>query len=491
MNRQLRQLAVVLMALFVLLFAQLNVLQVARADRYDEDPRNTVELARDVARNRGRILTADGQVAAQSVPSDDRFEYQRQYPLGDLFAHSVGSFSPFYGATGVENRYNDVLVGETSQQKLRNLGNLFSQKTRTGDVQTTLRADLQQVAREALGEQEGSVAVIDPRTGAVLALWSWPSYDPNAVAGHDSAQAEAVRKQLLADPAKPLLANAYQERYMPGSTFKIVTTTAALENGVPWDRVFETERSYTPPDTTRPIFNYGQTLCGGTFLQVFTLSCNTPFARLGNELGPDVMVGQTKKFGIGEPLDFDLPGAASSFFGEVSDFAQDAPKLAQSSFGQNEVSVVPLHLAMIAGSVANGGKMMKPYTVEATFDGDGTQLKRHTPEVWKTPMSAQTAAILTEGMVSVVNNGTARCCMKLASGAQAAAKTGTAQLRAPDDPRGPSSHAWITAFAPAEAPKVAVAVFVKANAEVTTGVGGTVAGPVARAVLDKALEVLP
>ncbi len=491
MNRQLRQLALVLMALFVLLFAQLNVLQVARADKYADDPRNTVELARDQARNRGRILTADGQVAAVSAPSADRFEFQRQYPLGDLFAHAVGSFSPFYGSTGVESFYNDVLVGETSQQKLRNLGNIFSKGQRTGDVQTTLRADLHQVAKDALGEQEGSVAVIDPRTGAVLALWSWPSYDPNTVAGHDSAAAEAVRKALLADPAKPLLANAYQERYMPGSTFKIVTTTAALENGVAWDRAFDVEKSYTPPDTTRPIFNYGQSLCGGTFLQVFTVSCNTPFARLGNELGAEVMVGQTKKFGIGEPLPLDLPGPAASFFGELGDFTQDAPRLAQSSFGQNAVTIVPLHLAMIAGTVANGGTMMKPYVVEATFDGDGTQLKRHTPAVWKTPMSPQTAATLTEGMISVVQRGTAKCCMALASGVQAAAKTGTAQLRAPDDPRGPSSHAWITAFAPADAPKVAVAVFVKANQEVTTGVGGTVAGPIARAVLDKALEVLP
>ena len=492
MNRQLRHLALVLMALFVILFAQLNVLQVARADKYRKDPRNTVELARDQARNRGRILTADGLVAAQSVPVEDRFAYQRQYPLGDLFAHPIGAFSPFFGADGVEQQENNTLVGETSQQKLRNLGNLFStKKQRTGDVQTTLRTDLQQVARDALGEREGSVVALDPRTGAVLAMWSWPSYDPNTVAGHDAAAAEAVRKVLLADEAKPLLANAYQERYMPGSTFKIITSTAALSNGVPTDRVWATERSYTPPNTTKPIFNFGRENCGGDFFTVFRFSCNTPFARLGNELGADAMVAQTKAFGFGDQLPIDLPAAASSFFGEVSDFAQDDPRLAQSSFGQNAVTVVPLHLAMIAGSVANGGKMMKPYVVDSTVDGDGTVLRRHTPNVWKTPMTPAVAATLTEAMIGVAQAGTARCCIKLASGAQAAAKTGTAQLRATDDPRGPLSHAWITAFAPAEAPKVVVAVMVKASPDVTTGVGGTVAGPVARAVLDKALEVLP
>ena len=203
------------------------------------------------------------------------------------------------------------------------------------------------------------------------------------------------------------------------------------------------------------------------------------------------MVAQTKAFGFGETLPIDLPAAASSFFGETADFAQDDPRLAQSSFGQNAVTVVPLHLAMIAGSVANGGKMMYPYVVDSRIDGDGTLLFRHTPKVWKTPMTPDVAATLTQAMIGVAQAGTARCCLKLTSGAQAAAKTGTAQLRATDDPRGPLSHAWITAFAPAEAPKVVVAVMVKASPDVTTGVGGTVAGPVARAVLDKALEVLP
>ena len=408
MNRQLRHLAVILMGLFVLLFAQLNVLQVARADKYRDDPRNTVELARDQARNRGRILTADGQVAALSVPVADRFAYQRQYPLGDLFAHPVGTFSPFFGADGVEQQFNDVLVGVTSQQKLRNLGNLFSTKQRTGDVLTTLRADLQQVAKDALGDREGSVVALDPRTGAVLAMWSWPSYDPAAVVGHDSAVAEAARKALLADDAKPLLANAYQERYMPGSTFKIITSTAALQNGVTIDRVWPAERSYTPPDTKNPIFNYGQELCGGDFLTVFKFSCNTPFARLGNELGADVMVGTTKAFGFGEAMPIDLPAPASSFFGEKADFAQDAPRLAQSSFGQNAVTVVPLHLAMIAGSVANGGTMMTPHVLDATFDGDGTLLSRYTPRVWKTPMAPDVAATLTQAMIGVAQAGTAR-----------------------------------------------------------------------------------
>ena len=492
MNRQLRRLGLIMVVLYAVLFVQLNVLQVANAGKYKTNPLNTAQVIRDFTRNRGRILSADGQVIAQSVAADDRYKYQRQYPLGDLFAHPVGYFSLTYGADGVEKAQNDALSGQTNAQRLKGLGSLFRDKATTGDVTTTLRTDLQQLAKDALGEREGSVVVLDPRTGAVLAMWSWPSYDPNVLSSHDLKAVDAARKALLADDeAKPLLSNAFQERYMPGSTFKVITSTAALENGTTVDRVFDTERSYVPPLTTNPINNYGGSLCGGTFLDVFRQSCNTPFARLGVELGADKMVAKTKAFGFGEKVPIDLPGAAASFFGDVKDFAQNDPKLAQSSFGQNEVAVTPLHMALLAASVANKGRMMTPYVVAETHDADGTTLFRHAPSVWKTPMSEDTAATLTQAMTLVAQAGTARCCLKLEDGIQAAAKTGTAQLRAPDDPRGPLSHAWITTFAPAEAPRVAVAVMLKATPEVTVGTGGTLAGPIARQLLDAALKVVP
>ena len=258
MNRQLRRLGLIMVVLYAILFVQLNVLQVANAGKYKTNPLNTAQVIRDFTRNRGRILSADGQVIAQSVPADDRYRYQRQYPLGDLFAHPVGYFSLTYGADGVEKAQNDALSGQTNAQRLKGLGSLFRDKATTGDVTTTLRTDLQQLAKDALGEREGSVVVLDPRTGAVLAMWSWPSYDPNALSSHDLKAVDASRKALLADDeAKPLLSNAFQERYMPGSTFKVITSTAALENGTTVDRVFDTERSYVPPLTTNPINNYG------------------------------------------------------------------------------------------------------------------------------------------------------------------------------------------------------------------------------------------
>jgi penicillin-binding protein A len=181
---------------------------------------------------------------------------------------------------------------------------------------------------------------------------------------------------------------------------------------------------------------------------------------------------------------------AASYFGQTKDFAQDEPKLAQSGFGQNTVQGTPLEMALVASAVANGGKIMAPYVVEETRDSGGGVLAKANPKVWKTPMSPQTAATLNSFMIGVVNSGTARCCMKLENGIQAAAKTGTAQLRGPTEPGGQSSHAWIIGFAPAENPVVAFAVFVKASPEVTAGVGGTVAGPVAKQLVDKALTVL-
>ena len=198
------------------------------------------------------------------------------------------------------------------------------------------------------------------------------------------------------------------------------------------------------------------------------------------------MVAGTKAWGIGEKVPFDIPGATSSVFGEVTDFANATPKLAIRGFGQDEDQMVPLHMAMVAATVANGGKMMKPYVVEATLDHGGGVLSRTEPSVWKTPISPTTAATLTELMIGVVQNGTAQCCMQLANGIQAAAKTGTAQLNFGGQEQ--RSHAWITAFAPADNPQFAIAVILKGtNAEISAGTGGKLAGPIAKTVLDYAL----
>jgi penicillin-binding protein A len=484
-NRQIRRLTIGLLACFTIVFIQLNVVQLVRAERYNDAPDNDREAVQDFSRERGTIVTADGVVVAESIDSDDRFKKQRRYPTGDLFGHVTGYLSFTYGSDGVEKAYNDVLAGRTEELQLENLNDLFSDRTNVGDVVLTVRNDLQEAARQALGEREGSVVVLEPSSGAVLAMWSWPSYDPNLLASHDFEAVGAVRSLYLADPRKPLLANSYRENYLTGSTFKVVTASAALESGMyTLESFFPPTDSYTPPGTTNPIQNFEGTTCGGTFVDVFRRSCNTAFAEMSVNLGPDRMVSAAEKYGFNTAPPFDLPRPAPSTFGTVEFFEDNIPLLAIGGFGQGESKATPLEMALVSAGVANGGVIMQPHVVAQTIDPDGNVLERVEPTPWRTAIQPTTALTMRDLMVEVVNNGTARCCMQLESGFQAAAKTGTAQLNPTGEP--PASHAWITAFAPADAPRYAIAVMVKATPEVTAGTGGTVAGPIARQVLDAA-----
>ena len=426
---------------------------------------------------------------AQSVatePGSD-FAYQRQYPLGDLFAHVTGYYTFAFGSTGLERTQNDVLAGTTPEQQLRAIpGILDGDADNSGTVVTTLRTDLQQAAKDALGEREGSVVVMEPATGAVKAMWSFPSYDPNQVVDPDFDTAGDVLTFLQAYPGDPLLANTYQQRYMPGSTFKILTTGIALQAAVAGlDSVFPDENAWVPPQTDDPIENFEGTTCGGDLTEVFTRSCNIAFARMAVDIGVDRMVQGVADWGVGETIPIDLPRAAASTFGPTADLDQNLPLLAIRGFGQNEVQLVPIHMAMMASTVANGGQMMAPYVVQQTLDHDGNVLDTTEPAVWKTPITPETAATLRDLMVSVAEQGTASCCIALDSGISVAAKTGTAQLNNPGEEE--RSNAWIVAFAPAEAPRYAVAVMLKGtNAEISAGTGGRLAGPIAKTVLDAA-----
>jgi len=487
-NRQIRRLALGLLVCYLLLFVQLNVLQVGRQREFNTNALNTRPITIDFNRSRGEIISADGVVLARSVstPNEGRFKYQRQYPTGELFADVTGYYTFAFGATQVEKVQNDVLAGRTEEQQLRGLLTMFTDSDTSGDVVLTLDSRLQQAAKDALGDRVGSVVVVDVKTGAVKAMWSYPSFDPNTIAVHDADQAEAAINAYNADPEKPLLANAYQERYMPGSTFKILTAAIGFQTGnLSLDSQFENLREWTPPLTDNPIQNYRGELCGGSMVDVFRRSCNIPFAQTALAIGAQGMVDGTKAFGVGEPVPIDLPRPAASFFGEVSDFERADPILAMRGFGQNEVQMVPLHMALIAAAVGNGGVMMKPYVVDHTVAHDGATLSTTQPSVWKTPMTPETAFTLNALMQEVVNNGTASCCMQLEGGIQAAAKTGTAQLNNEGEPE--RSNAWITAFAPAGDPQYAIAVMLKGTTdEISASTGGRLAGPVAKQVLDAA-----
>ncbi len=493
MNRQIRQLAIGLMTCYVVLFATLNYWQVAQEEDLNANLENTRAVRREFNKPRGPIITSDGVVAARSVPNDDPdadFVRQREYPTGDLLSHATGYFTLSFGSTQTERAFGDVLTGSTAEQQVRGLADLLSSEVdNSGTVQLTIRHDLQQVAKFALAGRTGSVAVIEVETGAVRAMYSNPAYDPNSFVGLPFEDAQERIVELQEAPGNPLLDAAYQQRFMPGSTFKVITTGIALEAGlISPTTEFERVREWIPPQTNDPIQNYRGTQCGGDLAEVFRRSCNIPFAQTAIQLGPDTMVAGTEAWGIGEELPIDLPRPAASTFGNTDDLDQKLPLLAIRGFGQNEDQMVPLHMAMVAGTVANGGRMMVPFVVERTLDHQGRVLDETSPEVWKTPVSQANAALLAEFMTGVTegDRGTAGS-VDLDGGVRFGAKTGTAELGIIGDPD--RVHAWMIAFAPLEAPKYAIAVVLTdlESTQADAATGGRQAGPVVKAVLDFAL----
>ncbi|MDP9386987.1 MAG: penicillin-binding protein 2 [Actinomycetota bacterium] len=479
MDRQIRRLGAVLLAMFLALFIKLNDLQVVRAEKLAEAPGNTRAATRDFSRERGVIQTADGAVVAQSVPTGGPFERLRQYPEGELFAHVAGYFSFTYGTEGAERTYNDELAGRTVG--LERLRDVLSDRVRTGNVTLTLPKSVQQAARDALGPRNGAVVALNPTDGSVLAMWSFPSFDPNPLAAHDQKAVQAAWTALQADPAKPLLPRAYRRNYAPGSTFKVVTAAAALERRPDLAaKAYPVQRDLDLPQTDRNLPNFGNSACGGALPDLLSVSCNTGFAQLGLDLSAGELVAEARDFGFGDRPPLDLPAVARSVFPDADAFAEDLPSLAQSAIGQRDVAASALQMALVAAGVGNGGVIMKPHVMAEVRDDEGEVVRTWEPEAWTRAMSPENAAALRDMMVAVVNAGTAR--RVAVPGVQVAAKTGTAQTE------GENAHAWIAAFAPAEAPRVAVAVIVESQPGLgDTVTGGRVAAPVAQAVLRAAL----
>jgi len=479
MTRQIRLLGIGLMVCFLVLFVQLNRITVFGAAELNDDPNNTRAILRDFSRPRGTVTTADGVLIAESVPSDDRFELQRRYPEGPLFAPITGYYSFTLGSSGVERTYNSELAGRTLDLSLQSVSDLFVDKERVGNLSLTVRADLQRIASDQLGSREGSVVAIDPRTGDLLAMVSFPTYDPNQLANHDTQAASAVASLLDADPEKPRLNRAYQDRFFPGSTFKVVTATAGLSSGAVTREAPSYPRTdaYTAPGTSRPLRNFGGSTCGGTLFDVLRVSCNTAFAQMGVETGPEAMIATAEAFGFNQDVPIDLTRPARSSF--PTDFERNLPALAQSAIGQFEVAATPLQMALVAAAVANDGRVMVPHVLREVRDDDGNVVETYDPDVWTTAMDPGTAALMREAMVGVVTDGTAG---RLAvPGFTVGGKTGTAQLGT--EP--PRSHAWILGFAgpPGEPPTIAVAVIVEGQEGASEQTGGRVAAPIAQALL--------
>jgi penicillin-binding protein A len=481
MNRAIRRVGIGVTVLVLLLVGQLTYLQGYDADNLANDPRNIRFQLRDFSKPRGRILTADGQIVARSVETGDELKFQRLYPQGALFSQLAGYQSFVFGNIGIERTYNSELAGRDPLLTLRNIGDVLAGKETVGNVVLSTSQQLQAAARDALGDQRGSVVVMNPKTGGILAMYSNPSYDPQPFASHNSQVAQDYEKLVRANPDKPDLPRAYRERYPPGSTFKVITSSVALDTGrVTPESNFPVLTELDLPQTNNTLKNFGGESCGGTLARSFQQSCNTTFGQIGLDLGDEFVPGM-EKFGIGSapPLDV-APGAAGSVGPPPGSFQQNQPLFAFAGIGQGDVAVTPLEMALSAAAVANNGQIMQPHVAERITDGDDNTVKTIDPKPWRTAMSPQVAATMTTLMISVVEGGTGTSAR--IPGVSVAGKTGTAQNETG------SAHAWFVGFAPAEDPQVAVAVIVEhggsAGSEAT---GGRVAAPIAAQMIRMAL----
>ncbi|MBN9105825.1 MAG: penicillin-binding protein 2 [Propionibacteriaceae bacterium] len=469
MNRPIRMVALVSMLMTLALMANLSISYLWQADYLTNRPENRRVSDARFGQDRGPIMVGNSPVA-KSSPVDDRYKFQRSYPSGPLYAPVTGFYSYTYRASGLEASMSAQLAGQDNSQFLSRLINLASGAVpKGGTVETTLDAKAQKAAWNALDGRKGAVVAIDYKTGAVKALVTYPSYDPNDLATHDLAAASAAWKKLNADPARPMANRATREIFPPGSTFKLITAAAALESGMTGDTLVDAT-SFKLPGSTKVIAQS----CGGskiTLTRALTTSCNPAFARLGAKLGDKALREQATKFGFGSTYLSDIGSVASKFPDEL-----DAAQTAMSAIGEFEVAATPIQMAMVAATIANDGVEMEPYVVKRVLDSDLRVTSQTTPSARTQVASAATAAELRKMMVSVVQNGTGYRAQ--IPGVTVGGKTGTANS---DNKRNP--YAWFTAWA--DDPTIAVCAFVEdADIPATEIAGGRVAAPIAKAVIE-------
>lgn len=489
MNRQIRLVGVGICVLFLALFVQLNYLQVFHASKLQANENNTVRIIGEYNKPRGAIMSADGQqLAFSKTTGSPNFKYQRVYPQAQLFADVTGYFSYTYGSDGVEKTYDSFLTGSKTSFVLPNslsgLKNDLTNGSKAQNVNLTISTKVQQAAAAALGSQNGAVVALDPTTGAILAMYSNPAYDPNQLALSNQQQVQANYRNLVNNSGNPLSPSAYRNRFPPGSTFKIVTSAAAYDrNQQVANKSYPVEGSISLPGTNQRLHNFGSESCGGPLLQTFTTSCDTAFASMGLDMGAGSMAGEAQGFGFGKALPFDLPGTATSNFPAANSFNNDMAGLAKSAIGQQDVSASPLDMALVASAIANGGTIMTPHVLNQVTNAQNQVISTYKPKPWEHATSPDTAGKVTKLMQSVVSSGTGTAAA--IPGVPVAGKTGTAQTG------GNNTDYWFTCFAPAQQPKIAVAVLVEGQGTTNEFQGGTVAAPIAKKVLQAALPGMP
>ena len=472
MNRQIRAVSLLAGLMFLALMVNLTGSAMFRQASLNNDPHNVRVRDAEFSQNRGNILVGSRPIAT-TTSSNGKFAYQRVYLSGPKYAPITGYYSYYYGRSMLEQTQNAQLTGTSDAQWLSRItGTLSGHKPEGGSITTTINAKAQDAAWNGLKGKKGAVVALDYTTGAVLAMASSPSYDPNELASHHLNDTTRAWKNLVADPSSPLSNRATREIYPPGSTFKLVTAAAALQNGYHPNSMVDSPENWILPGTRTPLTN--ETNCGGsriTLAHALDISCNTAFGKVGVSLGQDKIRDQAERFGFGKVVNSDVSSVASRFPQNLTD-----AQLAQSSIGQFDVAASPLQMAMVTAGIANGGKLMTPYLTAQVRASNLQVVSEHHPKQMSQPMTKESAEQLKAMMASVVNNGTGK--RARINGTTVGGKTGTAQTV-----KGKAPYAWFVGWS--DNPHVAVAVFIQSSDTAINEVsGGRLAAPIARDVIE-------
>lgn len=483
MNRQLKRVTLVMLLMFLTLFASTSVIQVVQADKLSQNPNNTRALYDSYEVQRGAILVG-GVPIALSVPSTDVYSFQRVYPDGSIWTPVTGYINPVLGSsTGIESAMNSVLSGTAASQFISRIERIFSgQAPRGSNVALTLDAAAQAAAVEALGDLQGGVLAIEPRTGRILAMASSPTFDANLLAVHNADEALGTFALLRDDASAPLSNRAIAgDLNPPGSTFKIVVAAAALASGeyTP-DSVLPNPATYQLPQSNVVIRNASGTTCGPepevSIADALRLSCNIPFAELAIQLGDEKIREQAELFGFNASFETPLVSTPSSY-----PRALDDPQTGLTGFGQGQLTATPLQMAMVSAGVANRGIVMEPRMVDSVIGPDLRVQEQFEDVEWSKALDPALAEELSQMMVANVSSGVASGAR--IDGVEVAGKTGTSENG------GKPYSLWFTGFAPANDPQIAVAVVIEnGGGKGTSGSGNAIAAPIAKRVMEAVLN---
>lgn len=475
MSRRLWVFSTGILVLFLVVALQALNVQFFRSKGLDASPQNPRNVVGFSLYQRGRIYAADGQILAESLPTHSGYSpWKRVYPLGSLTSDVVGFSSPYYGNWALESQYNSYLSAHA--QPPQSFAQLLAPTTAADSVTLTLYPQLQAIARYAMHGQDGAEVVLNPRTGAVLSMYSNPNYNPAPMESKTFAGAAAAWKRYLKPDHlgfEPLANLATQAIFPPGSSFKVVTTAAvAAHKPDLWFKQYPVLTQTPLPNTNLKLANFGFGACGGDIPAMLPPSCDTGYALLGLDVGATYLSEEANAFGFNHVPPLDLPNVQPARFPPASSFKYNLPGLAYSAIGQENVAESALQNALVASTIADGGIQMTPHLLDYVSAPDGRTAYRYTPHKYLTVLTPAQDARIVPLMQQVVIRGTAYGIFP--SFLNAAAKTGTAQI-------GNAAHQlddWMIYFAPANNPTVAVAVVMPYQPVSTEG--ATVAGPIVK-----------